>query len=77
MDVSGKGDKGVIIASMDTGEFKDEASKLDWEYLATGIMVRTDAGALVRFGEPLSPGRDRNTLPRQGYFPKRLERLRL
>lgn len=38
------GDRGVVIASIDTGDYSPE------------ILVRTDAGALVRFAEPLSPG---------------------
>jgi hypothetical protein len=59
------GDKGVIIASVDTGEYSAEATQQDWEYLRTGIIVRTDAGALVRFEGPLSPGilrRDQDSL---------------
>jgi hypothetical protein len=50
------GDTGVVIASMDTGEYSSEATKHEWEYLGTGIIVRTDAGALVRFEDPLAPG---------------------
>ena len=50
------GDTAVVIASMDTGEYSSEATKHDWEHLGAGIIVRTDAGALVQFEEPLSPG---------------------
>jgi len=41
---------------MDTGEYSSEATQHDWEHLGAGIIVRTDAGALVQFEEPLSPG---------------------
>jgi hypothetical protein len=45
------GDTGVIVASMDAGEFSPDYPKESWEYLKTGIMVLTDKGALVRFDE--------------------------
>ena len=60
------GDRGVIIASIDTGEYSSEATKQDWEHLGIGIIVRTDAGALVHFEDPLSPyllSRDQVTGP--------------
>lgn len=47
------GDTGVVVASMDTGEYGSAYPKEDWEQLKTGIMVLTDKGALVRFDEPL------------------------
>jgi len=46
------GDTGVIVASMDAGEFSPDYPKEKWEDLKTGIMVLTDKGALVRFDEP-------------------------
>jgi hypothetical protein len=48
--------RGVIIAWMDTGECSSEATKQDWEHLSADIIVRTDAGALVHFEDPLSRG---------------------
>jgi hypothetical protein len=50
------GDTGVIIASMDTGEYSSDAPKSDWEHVGPWIIVRTDAGALVQFETPLPPG---------------------
>jgi len=46
------GDTGIIVASMDAGEFSPDYPKENWEHLKTGILVRTDSGALVRFDEP-------------------------
>jgi hypothetical protein len=50
------GETGVIVVSVDTGEFSAEYPKGEWEHLKTGVLVRTDKGALVRFADPLSPG---------------------
>ena len=50
------GDTGTVIASIDAHEYTLEAKQEDWAYLGTGIVVRTDAGALVRFADPLAPG---------------------
>jgi len=50
------GDRGVVLASIDTGEYSSEVTKQEWEHLETGIIVRTDAGAIVHFEDPLSPG---------------------
>jgi hypothetical protein len=46
------GDRGVIVASMDTGEFTPEFPQANWGHY-TGVLVRTDRGALVRFEDPL------------------------
>jgi hypothetical protein len=45
------GDTGVIVASMDAGEFSPDYPKDDWDQFKTGILVLTDKGALVRFDE--------------------------
>jgi hypothetical protein len=49
------GDTGVIVASMDTGEFSPEYPETEWGHLKTGVFVCTDKGALVRFEDPLPP----------------------
>lgn len=49
------GDTGVIVVSIDTDEFSTDYPKREWGYLESGILVRTDTGALVRFADPLSP----------------------
>lgn len=46
------GDTGIIVASLDSGEFSPGYAKENWEDLKTGIVVLTDKGALVRFDEP-------------------------
>ena len=49
------GDVGVIVVSIDTNEFSPEYPKQEWEHLKSGVLVRTEKGALVRFADPLSP----------------------
>lgn len=47
------GDRGVVVASMDTGAFTPEFPQAHWGN-ETGVLARTDRGALVQF-EDLSP----------------------
>lgn len=49
------GEIGVVVVSIDTGEFSAEYKQSDWKHLNSGVLVRTEKGALVRFAEPLSP----------------------
>lgn len=56
------GDRGVIVACLDTGEFSPDYPETEWEPSETGVIVRTDKGALVQFEEPLPP----NLLEREG-----------
>lgn len=48
------GDRGVVVASMDTGEVTPEFPQANWGHY-TGILVRTDRGALVQFEDPSPP----------------------
>lgn len=48
----GNGDRGVIVASMDTNEFSPEFPASHYANLQTGILIRTDNGALVRLESP-------------------------
>lgn len=47
------GDTGIVVASMDTGEYSPAYPKEEWEQLGTGVIVLTDKGAIVRFDEPV------------------------
>ena len=39
---------------MDTGEYSPDAHEHDWEHVRAGIIVRTDSGALVRYGSMMN-----------------------
>jgi hypothetical protein len=45
--------EGVVVFSLDTGEFPPEFPKADWAYLGHGIMVRTEQAGLVHLSEPV------------------------
>ena len=53
------GDTGVIVASVDTDEYSAEFPKEAWGDLKTGVIVRTDKGAVVRFDDSELIERDR------------------
>lgn len=38
---------GVVVFSVDTDEYSDEFPKDEWAYLKSGVMVKTDNGALI------------------------------
>jgi hypothetical protein len=46
-----KGQTGTVVCSIDTGEFMKEYPKAEWEYLKSGILVKTDAGELFHYTE--------------------------
>ncbi|MGH7868091.1 MAG: hypothetical protein ACREP9_10860 [Candidatus Dormibacteraceae bacterium] len=48
----GDADTGVVVASLDNDEFSAECPKSDWEHLETGVVIRTDRGALVHLSTP-------------------------
>jgi hypothetical protein len=48
-------EEGLVVASMDTGQYSAEYPEADWGYLKTGVIVRTDKGAVVRFEDPSPP----------------------
>ncbi len=43
------GEHGTVVFSIDKNEFADGFSSQDWSYLRTGVMVKTDTGALVHY----------------------------
>lgn len=43
---------GTVVCSIDTGEFTEEYPKAQWEYLKSGILVKTDTGELFHYEEP-------------------------
>ena len=44
-------DDGVVVFSIDTGEYANEFPKAEWEYLERGIMVSFPALGLVHIEE--------------------------
>ena len=46
------GDEGTIVCSIDTDEYTAEFTRENWADLGSGVMIRTDRGALVRYSDP-------------------------
>ena len=46
------GERGIIVFSIDTNEYAADFPKEQWSYLSSGVMIRTDAGALVHYEDP-------------------------
>jgi hypothetical protein len=43
---------GVVVCSIEDGEFSDNFSEDDWAYLKEGILIKTDSAGLVHYTEP-------------------------
>ena len=43
---------GVVVCSIDTGEFSREFPKEHWAYLKSGIVVKSDSGELFHYDQP-------------------------
>ncbi len=43
---------GIVVCSIDTGEFTKEFPKAAWTYLNSGILIQTDDGELFHYNEP-------------------------
>lgn len=46
------GDIGTIVLSVDTDEYTDEFPKEKWASITEGVLIKTDAGALVQYCDP-------------------------
>jgi hypothetical protein len=50
----GQDDGGVVVASIDTNEYRDEHSKAQWSYLKKGVMIEFPKYGLIHYEEPES-----------------------
>lgn len=42
---------GVVICSMDTNEYSVDYPKKEWQYLKSGVMIKTDKASLIHYIE--------------------------
>jgi hypothetical protein len=49
---------GIVVFSIDTGEYSPEFPKADWEYLGRGIMIQTENAGLIYIAELSDPDED-------------------
>jgi hypothetical protein len=46
------GEQGTVVFSVDANEYSTDFPREEWNYLAKGIMIKTDSGALVHYEDP-------------------------
>jgi hypothetical protein len=49
---------GIVVFSIDTGEYSAEFPKADWEHFGRGIMVETENDGLIYIAELSDPDED-------------------
>ena len=42
---------GIVVCSIDTGEYSEKHSAAEWSYLGTGIMVDLDEFGLIHYND--------------------------
>lgn len=47
-----EGCDGIVVASIDTGEFSTAYPEKDWEYLKAGVLINSDKAGLIHYLEP-------------------------
>ena len=48
----GSTEKGTVVCSLDSGEYSDRYSRVEWAYLSRGILVEFENLGLVHYAEP-------------------------
>lgn len=48
----GEDREGIVVASMDTGEYSDAHPETQWGYLKKGVMIEFPRYGLIHFEEP-------------------------
>ena len=46
------GCNGVVVCSIDDGEYSEKYPKKDWVYLKSGVLIKTDKAGLIHYLEP-------------------------
>jgi hypothetical protein len=47
-----EGCHGVVVASIDAGEFSSDYPEEEWEYLKAGVLINSDKAGLIHYLEP-------------------------
>ncbi len=46
------GNCGIVVCSIDAGEFTDEYPKDDWAYLGSGVLILSEMAGLIHYKDP-------------------------
>ena len=49
-----KEQQGVVVCSIDTGEYSDDCPKAEWSYLNSGVLIKFPSYGLIHYKEPNS-----------------------
>ena len=44
--------QGVVVCSIDTGEYSDDCPKAEWSYLDSGVLIKFPSWGLIHCKEP-------------------------
>lgn len=47
-----EGCHGIVVASIDTGEYSSNFPKTEWEYLKVGVLIDSDKAGVIHYFEP-------------------------
>jgi hypothetical protein len=47
-----EGCHGIVVASLDTGEYSTSYPEKDWEYLKAGVLIDSNKAGLIHYLEP-------------------------
>jgi hypothetical protein len=50
---------GVVVFSVDAGEYSNEFPEAEWAYLKSGVMVKAENGALIHLDDSNTEGMER------------------
>ena len=46
------GNEGVVVCSIDAGEYSDAYPREQWEYLQSGVLILTQQAGLIHYIQP-------------------------
>jgi hypothetical protein len=48
----GKGQQGVVVCSIDIGEYNDDYPQKQWDYLNKGVLIKFPSYGLIHYKDP-------------------------
>ena len=48
----GKDRQGVVVCSIDTGEYSDACPEVEWSYLNEGVLIKFPSYGLIHYKQP-------------------------
>jgi hypothetical protein len=48
----GRGEEGIVVCSIDTGEYSEVYPQAQWGYLDSGVLIKFPSYGLIHYEEP-------------------------